>query len=176
MIVENENSTKEKNISSDTLKGIAIDADSIHSSIAEIVIRFAKKHAITLTFVSDRELKSLQSLKDKYSVKAKFVKVQQGQDAADNWIVENLDNFFLVITHDIPLASRCLEKSVNALNEHGVLYDENSIKTALASRSIMTAFRENGIYEKKGQKHPISQKDVKNFSDALNSFLQKHYA
>lgn len=171
----NETLYKDKT-SSDTLMGIAIDADSIHTNIAEIILRFAKKYAIILTFVSDRELKSLQSLKDKYGVRAKFVKVEQGQDSADNWIVENLDKFFLVITHDIPLAARCLEKGVNTLSEHGILYDENSIKTALSSRSIMTAFRENGIYEKKGQKHPIGTKDIKNFSDALNSFLQKYYA
>lgn len=170
----NETLDKDK-ITGDTLKGIAIDADSIHTNIAEIILRFAKKYAIVLTFVSDRELKTLQSLKDKYGVKTKFVKVRQGQDSADNWIVENLDRFFLVITHDIPLASRCLENGVNVLSEHGTLYDENSIKTALSSRSIMTAFRENGIYEKKGQKHPIGSKDIKNFSDALNSFLQKYY-
>lgn len=165
----------DNSINSTLERGIAIDADSIHSSIVDIILRFSKKYDILLTFVSDRVLKNIQSAKDKYGVRAKFVVVKTGENSADDYIVEHSCEFFLVITHDIPLSERLLNNNVNVISERGVLFDENNIKTALSSRLIMNTLRENNLYEKKGQKHPLLQKDIKNFSDTLNSFLSKYY-
>ena len=157
-----------------TRKAIGVDADSIHSNIKQIIINNAINKSIETIFVSDRALKDIQSIKDKYNVNIKNVVVKSGENSADDYIVQNADKFFLVITHDIPLSERLIKKNVMILNERGDHLTNDNIREYLSIRDVMNTMRELGIYEKKGIKHPITQRDIKKFSDTFNALVLKY--
>jgi uncharacterized protein YaiI (UPF0178 family) len=64
--------------------------------------------------------------------------VDQAFDAADNWIVAHVARDDSVITADIPLAARCLERGAYELGPTGRPFTESNIGEALASRKDLT--------------------------------------
>ena len=56
-----------------------------------------------------------------------LVVVKEGFDEADDWIVERVVENDIVITTDIPLASRCLKKEARVLGPKGRLFTEDDI-------------------------------------------------
>ena len=71
--------------------------------------------------------------------------VRPGFGTADDWIAENTGPGDLVITADIPLAARCLEKGSLVLNAKGKQFTENDIGTALGMRSLMEELRQSNL-------------------------------
>lgn len=53
---------------------------------------------------------------------------------ADAWIVEQVIAADIVITADIPLASRCLQKGARVLGPSGRPFTEDNIGNAIATR------------------------------------------
>lgn len=100
-----------------------------------------------------------------------LVVVDQGPDAADDWIVENLRPGDVVVTADIPLAARCLEAGARVLGTHGQSFDEDSIGGLLATRDLKAYLREAGIAS--GGPAPISQKDRSRFLSKLDELVQR---
>ena len=77
----------------------------------------------------------------------------------------------MVITTDIPLADRTISKNAYAIDHRGELYTKDNIKQYLAIRDLMQSIRDSGELTK-GPK-PFGQKDVQNFANQFNKFLQK---
>lgn len=156
-----------------SLLSIGVDADSIHSRIKEILFKTSESKGIKIVFVSDRPLKDVQSVRDKYKLKVSNVVVKTGENSADNWIYEHSDEFFLVVTHDIPLSERVIDKGVLVIDERGNKLNKDNIREALSIRNVMNTMRDYNLYEKKGR-NPIRDKDVKKFSDSLNEIVTKY--
>ena len=97
--------------------------------------------------------------------------VDDGFDAADDWIVERVNANEIVITADIPLAARCLEKGARVLGPKGRIYAEDSIGDALADREVSSQMREHGMMT--GGPAPFGKKDRSRFlqrlDDAINA-------
>ncbi|MGE4606555.1 MAG: YaiI/YqxD family protein [Myxococcota bacterium] len=74
-----------------------------------------------------------------------MVVVDQGPDVADDWIAEHVEPRDVVITADIPLAARCLERGAAVLGTDGRPFTEDSIGGALASRQLNADLRETGM-------------------------------
>jgi hypothetical protein len=70
------------------------------------------------------------------------VTVAEGPDAADNWIAEHAQEFDIVVTADVPLASRCLQKNASAIGPSGRLFTQESIGMALGMRDLHRHLRE----------------------------------
>ena len=70
--------------------------------------------------------------------------VEDGFDAADDWIVEQVEADDIVITADIPLAGRCLKKGAAVLGSTGKPFTEDMIGDALATRELLSELREAG--------------------------------
>ncbi|NNE42785.1 MAG: YaiI/YqxD family protein [Gemmatimonadetes bacterium] len=87
-------------------------------------------------------------------------------DAADNWIAENVQEDDIVITADIPLAARCLEKKARVLDHRGGEFDEASIGDALASRELLSTLRETG--EITGGPRPFDQRQRSKYLQELD--------
>ena len=100
-----------------------------------------------------------------------LVLVDQGPDAADDWIVEHLRPGDVVVTADIPLAARCLEGGARVLGTNGRTFDEDSIGGLLATRDLKASLREAGMVS--GGPPPISQKDRSRFLSKLDELVQK---
>ena len=84
--------------------------------------------------------------------------VDDGFDAADDWIVENAGPTTLVVTADILLADRCLKAGATVVSPKGKPFTENSIGSAVATRAIMADLRA-GVGEQVGGQAPFSAAD-----------------
>jgi uncharacterized protein YaiI (UPF0178 family) len=74
-----------------------------------------------------------------------MVVVDGSPDAADDWIAENARPGDVVVTADIPLASRCLAAGARVLGTNGRPFTEDSIGGALATRELKSQLREMGL-------------------------------
>jgi uncharacterized protein YaiI (UPF0178 family) len=92
--------------------------------------------------------------------------VPQGPDAADDWIVEHVGAGDIVVTADIPLARRALEKGAVVLGPTGRPFTPESIGMALAMRELNQHLRETG--ESRGFNAGFTAKDRSTFLQALD--------
>lgn len=128
--------------------------------IKDILLRTSARLELELNFVANQAI----PLPDAPLIN--LLLVPEGADAADDLIVDRLSEFDIVITQDIPLASRVVEKQGVAIGPRGELFDDNSVHSRLASRNLMEQFRSAG-QDTRGQK-PISKKDIQTFANALD--------
>lgn len=92
-----------------------------------------------------------------------------GFDAADDLIVEKVDSGDIVITADVPLADRVIEKGGVALSPHGRLFDAESIKEQLAMRNLAQELRSAG--EIRGGPKEFGASDINKFAGAFDRLL-----
>lgn len=144
---------------------IWIDADACPKLIREVLFRTANRREIETILVANQSIPTSDS---------RFIKsmvVRDGADVADNKIVELLQAGDLVITQDIPLAARVVEKDAIAIGPRGERFDANTVQSRLASRDLMEQLRSAGM-ETSGPP-PFNQKDVREFSNQLDRTLTK---
>jgi uncharacterized protein len=91
-------------------------------------------------------------------------------DAADDWIVERIADTDIVVTSDIPLASRSIKKGARALNPKGKIFTPESIGNALASRDLSTYLRSIGDIT--SGPSPFDKKDRSIFLQNLDTLIQ----
>ncbi|WP_340150684.1 YaiI/YqxD family protein [uncultured Sneathiella sp.] len=142
---------------------IFIDADAC--PVKEEVYRVAGRHRLMTFVVSNSWMRIPQSPLIEQIV------VDDGFDAADNWIAENLACDDVVITSDIPLADRALKKSAVVLGPSGKAFTGQSIGMSLAMRDLNAHLRETGDIT--GGAPPFSKKDRSRFLNVLENTLQK---
>jgi len=144
---------------------IWIDADACPVAIKEILFRTAKRLQVELRLVSNQQM-SVPS-----SDLIRLITVPQGADVADNKIIDSMRAGDVVITGDIPLAARVVEKSGIAIGTRGELFDDDTVHGRLATRNLMEQFRSAGI-ETSGPK-PLAQKAVQAFANQLDRTLTR---
>jgi uncharacterized protein YaiI (UPF0178 family) len=145
---------------------IYVDGDAFVNLLKPILLRAVERLSIYTVVVSNKKINIGKSNFIKYVI------VEAGADEADHKIVEMLKKGDLVITADIPLADRVINKEAHAIDHRGELYSVDNIKQYLAMRNLMDKIRESGEITK-GPK-PYTQKDAQGFANQLNSFLIKH--
>lgn len=96
--------------------------------------------------------------------------VEQGFDAADDWIVAHAARNDIVITGDVPLAARCLAKGAHALGPTGHPFTESNIGDALATRNLMSEMR--GAGRELNGPPPFDPRDRSRFLQALDQEVQ----
>lgn len=144
---------------------IWVDADACPAAIKQILFRTSKRLDIKLTLVAN------QSMQVPSSNLINIVTVPHGADVADNAIIEMMNQGDVVITGDIPLAARVVEKSGIAIGTRGELFDDDSVHERLASRNLMEQFRSAG--EITSGPKPLDQKDVQAFANMLDRTLTR---
>jgi uncharacterized protein YaiI (UPF0178 family) len=92
--------------------------------------------------------------------------VPAGPDVADDWISERARRGAVVITADIPLASRCVKAGADVIAPNGRAFTEASIGMALATRNLMDDLRSQGAIT--GGPAPFAPKDRSAFLSALD--------
>ncbi len=100
-----------------------------------------------------------------------MIVVDEGPDAADDWIAAHVRTGDVVVTADIPLAARCLERGARVLGNDGRPFTEDSIGGALATRELKSHLRESGIAS--GGPQPLSNKERSRFSSKLDELVQR---
>src|SRR6516164_7299661 len=94
-----------------------------------------------------------------------------GMDAADDWIAERAGRDDIVITADIPLASRCVKAGCEVIAPNGKPFSEASIGMTLAMRNLMTDLRSSG--EITGGPKSFSAKDRSAFLSTLDQTIRR---
>jgi uncharacterized protein YaiI (UPF0178 family) len=133
-----------------------IDADAC--PVKPEAVKVAERHGLAVTFVANAWLQLPRAPRLRMQV------VTGAFDAADDWIVEQVGVADVVVTADIPLASRCLQKGARVLGPSGKPFTPDNIGNALATRELMSDLRAYGVG---GGPPPFSPRDRSRFLDAL---------
>jgi uncharacterized protein YaiI (UPF0178 family) len=116
------------------LLDIYVDADAC--PVKQEIERVADRHGLTVTMVSNGGMRP--------SAHPRFhnVTVGDGADAADDWIAEHIGTFDILVTADVPLASRCLSKGASVIGPSGKPFTQENIGMALGMRHLQRHLRE----------------------------------
>ncbi|MEW7007286.1 YaiI/YqxD family protein [Lentilitoribacter sp. EG35] len=137
---------------------ILVDADAC--PVKEEIYKVAERYQIPAQVVSNSHFRIPDDpLFKRVVVSDKF-------DAADDYIADEANEYSIVITSDILLAERSIEKRATVLSPTGKPFTENSIGMAVATRSIMADLRAGG--EQVGGPAPFSKKDRSRFLSLLD--------
>ena len=90
------------------------------------------------------------------------VVVGGGMDEADNWIADRAGRGDVVVTADVPLASRCVKKGATVLAPNGKPFSEDSIGMTLATRNLLDSLRSAGAVT--GGPKPFAPRAARIFS------------
>jgi uncharacterized protein len=142
---------------------IYIDADAC--PVKDEVYRVAARHRVAVTVVAVGFIRVPQD--------PMIARVAAGTapDAADDWIAARAGAGDIVITADIPLASRCVKAGAEVLAPNGRPFTEQSIGMTLAVRNLMHDLRSAG--ETTRGPRPFSPRDRSAFLSALEEAIRR---
>jgi len=140
---------------------ILIDADAC--PVKDETYRVAARHGVPVTLVSNSWMRVPEGVEQ--------VVVKGDLDAADDWIAENVSSGDIVVSADVPLASRCLARGAAVLGPRGRPFTEESIGDALATRDLLSQLRDVG--EVRGGPPPFGKKDRSKFLHQLDELVRK---
>ncbi len=141
---------------------IFVDADAC--PVKQEVFRVAGRCGLKVTLVANSWMRTPNEPWITLEV------VGDGFDAADDWIVEHVQSGDIVITADIPLASRCLKAGACVLGSTGKPFTHDNIGQALATRNLLEELR--GAGEITGGPAPLKKSDKSRFLQQLDEVIQ----
>ena len=144
------------------MSDIFVDADAC--PVKQEIYRVAKRYALKVTLVSNSPMRI------PHEAWLTLVVVDGKFDAVDDWIVGHVTESDIVISGDIPLASRCLAKGAVVLDLRGGVFTEDNIGEALASRELLSNLRALGTIT--GGPAPLEKRDRSRFLQRLDETIQ----
>ncbi len=141
---------------------IYVDSDAC--PVKDEVIRVAGRHGLPVTFIGNSWMRGLDDSLVEQVVAA------EGLNEADDRIVERIGAGDIVVTGDVPLAARCLEKGARGIDHRGKVFDPNSIGMAVAMRDLMTHLRDTGSVT--GGPAAYGKQDRSRFLDGLERLIR----
>jgi uncharacterized protein len=141
---------------------IFIDADAC--PVKAEVFRVAGRYRLNVTLVANSRMR----IPNERWIRLEVVK--DGFDAADDWITEHVQTDDIVVTADIPLASRCLKKGARVIGVSGKPFTENNIGEVVATRDLLSELRNSG--ELTGGPPPLTKRDRSLFLQQLDEAIQ----
>jgi uncharacterized protein len=142
---------------------IYIDADAC--PVKDEIYRVAARHGLPVSVVAGQFIRVPQD------PLIERIAAGSGMDAADDWIAERAGNGDIVVTSDIPLASRCVKAGAEVIAPNGKPFSEQSIGMTLAVRNLMTDLRSSG--EVTGGPRSFSPRDRSAFLSALDQTIRR---
>jgi uncharacterized protein len=142
---------------------IYVDADAC--PVKDEIYRVALRHSVPVSVVAGNFIRVPQDpLIERVAAGA-------GMDAADDWIAQRAGAFDIVVTSDIPLASRCVKAGADVIAPNGKPFTEASIGMTLAVRNLMTDLRSSG--EITGGPRSFAPRDRSAFLSALDQTIRR---
>jgi hypothetical protein len=143
---------------------LVVYVDSDACPVKQEVCKVANRYRLRIIFVSNAWMR----LPDQDAVE--LVVVDNLPDAADDFIVEHIDEGDVVVTADIPLASRCIKKGARVISPSGRLFTNDNIGEALATRNLMSELWDAGGIT--GGAPPFQKQDRFRFLQNLDTIIQ----
>ena len=150
-------------MSEDPAPQVWVDADACPGVVKEILFRAAERSRVQVTLVANQWLRTPPS---RY---VRALQVQGGFDVADSEIVERVRPGDLVVTQEIPLAARVIEKGGVAVNPRGERYTPDNIAERLSMRNFMEELRGAGVQT--GGPATFHARDRQAFANQLDRWL-----
>jgi uncharacterized protein YaiI (UPF0178 family) len=145
---------------------IWVDADAAPNDVKAIVAKAALRLEVETAFVANQRLWTPVN-----NPFVEAVRVEGGPDAADDHIAERAEVGHMVVTADIPLASRCVEKGARVIDPRGTEYTRDNIGERLSVRDFMDSLRSTGV--ETGGPSAWSAKDKQAFAATFDRVLTK---
>jgi uncharacterized protein YaiI (UPF0178 family) len=142
---------------------IYVDADAC--PVKQETYRVARRHHLPVTLVAASWMRVPEGEPVHLHV------VEPGFDSADDWIVAQLSPDDIVITSDIPLAARCLERGARVLGTGGRPFTPSNIGDALSTRNLLAEIRGAGL--ETGGPAPMAPRDRSRFLQALDQIIHE---
>ena len=143
---------------------IYVDADAC--PVKAEVERVGTRHKVKMAVVSNGGIRPSQN------PLVETVIVPEGPDVADMWIADRAGPGDVVVTGDIPLASRCIENGAQVLKHNGEVFTQSNIGNILATRDLMADVRAADPFHQGGGKG-FTKADRSRFLNALETALRK---
>src|ERR1700683_4247312 len=143
-----------------------IDADAcpVKQQIYRVAERHARKGAALKVFVVSNS--PIAVPRDEF---VERVVVGSGRDGAKNWIADRAKRGDIVITADVPWASRCVKAGAEVIAPNGRRFTEDTIGHGLATRNLMDSRRSAG--EITSGPKPFAPRDRSAFLAALDQAI-----
>jgi uncharacterized protein len=149
--------------SSQNTTRIYVDADAC--PVKDEIYRVAIRHELPVSVVAGQFIRVPQDpLIERIAAGSRM-------DAADDWIAERAGVGDIVITSDIPLASRCVKAGAEVIAPNGRPFSEQSIGMTLAVRNLMTDLRSSG--EVTGGPKSFASRDRSAFLSTLDQTIRR---
>jgi len=145
---------------------ILLDADSCPRIARDLVLRRAGKLNIKIIFAANRPIPGTENISC-----AQMEICPALENSADDRIVELLNEGDLVITRDIPLAKRLVEKDAFVLDDRGRVFTKNNINELLSLRNFSVNLAGSGLGIERTANY--GKKELKSFADSLDRLLTR---
>jgi uncharacterized protein YaiI (UPF0178 family) len=142
---------------------IYVDADAC--PVKDEIYRVAARHGLPVSVVAGNFIRV------PHDPLIERIAAGSGMDAADDWITERAGKGDIVITSDIPLASRCVKAGAEVIAPNGKPFTEESIGMTLAVRNLMTDLRSSG--EVTGGPRSFAPRDRSAFLSTLDQTIRR---
>jgi hypothetical protein len=142
---------------------IYVDADAC--PVKDEIYKVAARHGLPVSVVANGFIRVPQD------PRIERVAAGSAPDAADDWIAQRAGASDIVITADIPLASRCVKAGAQVIAPTGKPFTADSIGMSLAMRDLMTDLRSAG--EVTGGPRPFAPRDRSAFLSALDQAIRR---
>ena len=142
---------------------IYVDADAC--PVKDDIITIAIRHNIQVLMVCNGGIRPHPH--DLISLKI----VPSGPDEADKWIADHIMPHDILVTSDIPLAAKAVEKNAIVLRPDGSRITEKNIGNILATRDLMSDIRAADPFHQSKSK-PFSNADKGRFRQMLDQELR----
>ena len=149
-----------------TIISLYIDADAC--PVKQEIYRVAERHALKGTALKVFVVSNSPIAVPRDDMIERVV-VGAGMDEADNWIAERARRGDIVVTADVPLASRSVKAGATVIAPNGKPFSEESIGMTLATRNLMDSLRSAG--EITGGPKPFAPRDRSSFLAALDQAI-----
>src|SRR6201991_3906833 len=147
------------------LNATRIYVDAGACPVKDEIYRVAARHGLPVSVVAGQFIRVPQD------PLIERIAAGSAMDAADDWIAERAGKGDIVITSDIPLASRCVKAGADVLAPNGKPFTEQSIGMTLAVRNLMTDLRSSG--EITGGPKSYSPRDRSTFLSTLDQTIRR---
>lgn len=149
--------------SEDPRPRILVDADAC--PVKDEIVNVALRHSVNVIMVSN----SWMRLDPHPLIRRQLV--DEGADAADDWIAGSVTAGEVVVTADIALAARCLDKNALVVGPDGRQFDDRAIGMAMAMRDLNSHLRDAGALKPGGR--GFAQSDRSRFKSTLENLVRR---
>ena len=144
------------------MKKIYVDADAC--PVKDEIVKVATRHKIQVFMVCNGGIRPFRNNL------INLIIVSEGPDEADKWIFEKIKSEDIVVTSDIPLASKCIDKGASVLKHDGLILNVMNIGNVLATRDLMSDLRSSDPFLQ-GKSKNFNRVDKSKFLNSLEILI-----